>query len=132
MARVIYKYDLFATSKEEIQMPAGAEMLSIQMQFDKLKLWAIVDTNEAHRETKNILIYATGEEVTEDNIRFIQTIQMDRGNLIFHIFEKLPEKSCKPVFESDVICGILGQYKNGHLNIIDASDKIHNFYKRNR
>ncbi len=42
----IWKFNLQTIDKQEIQMPVGAELLTVQIQNGEPCLWARVDTNE--------------------------------------------------------------------------------------
>ena len=39
----IYKYQLIVTDRQDVQLPEGAEILTIQTQVDTPCLWALVD-----------------------------------------------------------------------------------------
>jgi hypothetical protein len=73
--------------KQEIYMPGGAEILTVQMQNDAPQIWAIVD-DESHLQQRTILIVGTGQEMPKDiNITdYLGTFQMEHGRLIFHVF----------------------------------------------
>ncbi len=68
-------------------MPVGAKILDVQMQGDKLQLWALCD-NEMPNEIRKIAIYGTGNSTPNDCGEYIATFQMDGGSLVFHVFEK--------------------------------------------
>lgn len=84
----IWKYPLTITGNQTLDMPKGAIILSAQIQFGLLYLWAMVDPTQPHDE-RDIEIIGTGHEFAEAPRKFIGTAQMAGGNLVWHIFEKL-------------------------------------------
>lgn len=90
MARTIYKYDLEVTDEQVLELPANAEILTVQMQHDAPKLWAIVDVPQRSATVQNrrIAIYGTGHAMNQSaSHRYIATFQMRDGSLVFHVFE---------------------------------------------
>jgi hypothetical protein len=88
--RVIYKYDLQVTEVQTIELPAGAEILTVQMQHGMPQLWALIDPNELGREPVGIVIIGTGHPIDDAAIKllkYINTFQVDDGNFIFHVFQ---------------------------------------------
>jgi hypothetical protein len=91
----IWKYDLNpgANGIFEIEMPSGAKILTVQAQYDKPKIWAIVNTSPQWIKVKRrFLVLATGELVDEENLadtlhKYIGTFQLEGGMLVFHVFE---------------------------------------------
>ncbi len=82
----VFKYELTA-SKTMLQLPHGADLLSVQMQFNTPVLWALVDPKKQLKETRVIAIIPTGVEFDADGASYIATFQTDGGRLIFHAFE---------------------------------------------
>lgn len=82
----VFKYEIHDLAMREIELPKGAQMLSVQMQGGKPCLWALVDPN-APKEKRPILIIGTGHTLTEPVYRHVSTFQMLGGNLIWHFFE---------------------------------------------
>lgn len=81
MSKVIYKYDLVHT----IEMPKGAQILSIQMQGNQPTLWALVDLS-APMEDRHFATVGTGWTVGE-GFWYITTY-MD-GPFVWHVFEAI-------------------------------------------
>jgi len=89
----IYKYPLGLTDVQGIQLPLGAQILTVQVQPGSgLCLWAIVDP-EATGQTRQTLIeiIGTGHPMLPVPRRYISTVQLQGGMLVFHIFERLTE-----------------------------------------
>ncbi len=90
MHKIIYKYPLEVTDVQNISLPVGAEILTIQTQNEIPCLWALVDPNGIEKESKTIEIFGTGHPVGYDmgvSRKYISTFQLRDGQLIFHAFE---------------------------------------------
>ena len=70
-------------------MPKGAEILSVQVQADVLCLWALVDP-DAKLQKRVIEILGTGNPIDVPGVthKFIGTVQMRGGSLVWHVFEQ--------------------------------------------
>jgi len=71
---------------QEIDMPRGAEILTVQMQNDTLMLWAKVASHTPH-EPRMIVIIGTGNPIGGKLGRYIGTVQMTNRQLVWHVFE---------------------------------------------
>ena len=83
--KTIWKYELETTDGQSIDMPIGAEILTVQMQNGSLCLWAKVDS-DAPKERRKILIRGTGNSIGEV-VAYIGTFQLAVASLVFHVFE---------------------------------------------
>ena len=88
--KTIWKFPIPTTDIQEISIPQGAEILTVQMQGDMPCLWAIIDT-DASLEPRTILTLGTGHKGLElsngGQPRYIGTYQIFGGSLIFHVFD---------------------------------------------
>lgn len=84
----IWKWTLFVTDKQNIHMPIGAKILSVQMQRGEPQLWALVDDQVQAREPRTISVYGTGHEIEDNPGTFLGSIQDHSGNMVLHVFEK--------------------------------------------
>jgi hypothetical protein len=86
MNTTIWKFELQVIDHQIVNMPAFAEILTVQMQHDKVCLWARVNP-DADREVRIIEIYGTGHAFASVSRqrRYIATFQMHSGD--FHAFE---------------------------------------------
>lgn len=91
--RAIHPYPIFltGTGTETLQLPAGAQILSVQLQQGAAQLWALVDP-AAPLESREIYVAGTGHPLPEgaERWRFVDTFQAGGGTFIFHVFEVLP------------------------------------------
>lgn len=91
MINIIWKFELEIVDRQFLQMPKGAQILSINYQNDTPCLWAFVDP-EAPIEERCFEIFGTGEGIYEDMgiVRhFISTFQALDGAFVWHCFERL-------------------------------------------
>jgi hypothetical protein len=85
--RAIWKYTLEVTDLQTLEMPVGAEILSVQMQHGVPTLWATVNP-AALTQFRTIAIHGTGNPIPGDPGIFLGTVQQQVGNstLVWHIF----------------------------------------------
>lgn len=82
----IFKYLLYPSDSFELELPKGAKILTVQVQFEKPQIWALVDPN-ADNEKRQFRMIGTGHEIKEKNLTYIGTFQMMGGHLVWHLFE---------------------------------------------
>jgi hypothetical protein len=82
----IWKWTLDLVDVQTIEVPAGAKLLSVQVQQDKIQLWALCDEN-APKEPRRIALYGTGNPMPDNPSEYIATFQMYNGHLVLHAFE---------------------------------------------
>lgn len=89
--KAVLKYPVKVTDEQFIEMPKGAEILTVQTQFGKPQMWALVDKDEERKEMRAIAIVGTGHEHEDsfwEGMAYICTFQMLEGGLIWHVFER--------------------------------------------
>ena len=73
-----------------IEMPEGAEVLSAKIQHGVLCVWAKVNTENKQMTTRKIFVIGTGYDIEsvidKDDVKFIDTIFLSDGFLVYHIF----------------------------------------------
>ena len=87
--QTIWKFPLKVTDGQNISMPIGAEILTVQAQNGEPCIWALVDP-KADTEIRFFEIFGTGHPIFSDagvSRKYISTFQLRGGNLIFHVFE---------------------------------------------
>ncbi len=89
--KAIWKYPVPVQDEFTVEMPSGAEVLSVQVQETQVCMWVLVDPNDVDdAKVKRIFrIYGTGHPIPENISReqFIGTWQ--HPGLVFHLFEEL-------------------------------------------
>lgn len=83
----IYKYELEITDEQTVEIPWGAQLLSVQMQNNKPCLWALVDVMHTKQEY-HIEIIGTGNPMKDplEELRYLDTFQL--GGFVGHVFYK--------------------------------------------
>lgn len=85
--KTIWKYTFPPGYSAGIEMPAGAEILCVQVQHGVPVMWALVDP-KAPRHLRRFEIVGTGWDT--ETIRatdYVGTYQMAGGDLVWHVFE---------------------------------------------
>jgi hypothetical protein len=84
----VYKYLIVPNDIIELELPAGAKLLKVAEQRDRVHLWALVDT-AAPPERRKFLLTGTGTiiSVPAEQLQHVDTWLMQEGRLVFHLFE---------------------------------------------
>jgi len=72
--------------RQVLEMPVGAQMLTVQMQDDLLCLWALVDPN-APRASYTFRIAGTGHNIEEEKLLYIGSVLLFNDTIVFHVFQ---------------------------------------------
>lgn len=70
-----------------IQMPHGAQVLSVGNQNEQMCFWARVNPNEGRRAARKFVVSGTGRPLPEVTGRFLGAVQFVGGKLVVHVFE---------------------------------------------
>lgn len=77
------------SNESDILMPYGAEILKVWTQENDVCIWAKVDTS-AKKESRKFFVFGTGHDIPSNlNLKFIGTVFIDDGYLVFHVFEEI-------------------------------------------
>ena len=82
----IFKYPLPIKDDAEIQIPRGAQILTVQTQKGEPYIWALVET-DAELTTRRLCVRGTGHTFKGNEGRYIGRFQLENGTLVFHVFE---------------------------------------------
>jgi len=87
MQQRIFKY-LLDQGEQVINMPCGSTILSVDEQNDEIVLYAMVnpDVNPVSAG-RRILVVGTGWEFSLNVEKFIGTVKLEYGALMFHVFD---------------------------------------------
>lgn len=83
--KTIWKFPLIIQDRQLCRMPAGAEVLCVQLQHGCPYLWAVVNKT-ARLVDRYFLIRGTGHDAFGVG-RYVGTFHMAGGDLVFHVFE---------------------------------------------
>lgn len=82
----IYKYPI-QPGLTVLELPRGAQVLTVQMQGDRPFLWARLDTRQPP-ERRTFEVFGTGDGMPDDpRLMYVATFQMEGGSLVWHVFE---------------------------------------------
>ena len=92
MVKIVYKYELaYEVQEHKIDLPKGAEILTVAFQRGKPHLWALVNANEEESEERTVLLCGTGHPLDlRDSgyiLNYINTVYVEQ--YIWHLFEKV-------------------------------------------
>ena len=84
----IHKYTLVLDDYITVSMPKDSLVLTVDIQHNRVQLWALVDVESGVRQ-RTFRLAGTGHPVKEyfDVLNYIGTFQLQQGDLIFHLFE---------------------------------------------
>lgn len=96
--RTIWKFDLEITDQQTVELPKGAELLSVGEQDTTgrtLQLWALVEpepdweTDHTKREQRTFIIHGTGHPALPgvSKANHVATVISAGGALVWHVFE---------------------------------------------
>lgn len=80
----IWKWQLKMAQQQDLGMPVGAQLLSLQLQDGNPTLWFLCDP-DAPIELRRFAIYGTGQVVPDTPREFLDTFQT--GATVWHVFE---------------------------------------------
>ena len=78
----IWKFPVVIATEHVLMMPKDAQILTVQVQDEKVYLWALVDP-ENEREPVTIRAFGTGWEINHEGV-YIGTVQL--LTLVWHFF----------------------------------------------
>ena len=93
MKKTIWKFELnpSISGNHSFKIPKDSEILTVQMQNNNPCIWVLVNPNNEVEE-RFFELFGTGHDVYCDmgiDRKYINTVQMQEGSLVFHIFERL-------------------------------------------
>ncbi len=89
MKESVWKFELDKLGTKAVEMPVGAEILTMQTQNGTPCIWALVNP-DAERETRHFEVYGTGHPMFYDaraTRKYVGTYQLSEGDLVLHVFE---------------------------------------------
>jgi len=85
MPEVVWKY-ILTEVENDIEMPAGAQVLTVAEQHNEICLWAKVNP-ERERVKRTFQVVGTGHAELKGDEAYFGSAQLNNGNLVFHVFE---------------------------------------------
>jgi len=84
----ILKYPLQIVDRQVVRMPCFATIIAAKDQRGTLTLWATTDETMRLMKDRHILIIGTGNPAPDYPGRHIDTVLMDGGNMVWHVFDQ--------------------------------------------
>jgi hypothetical protein len=85
--RSIWKFTLRVADEQGVEMPEGAQILTVQNQGEWLILWAKVNP-DARAVKRRIWVVGTGHPMPDVfGLAYIGTVQQADGALVWHVFD---------------------------------------------
>ena len=91
MPEVVWKYTL-SEVVNEVEIPAGATLLMVAEQHNEICLWAKVNP-AAEKATRTFQVVGTGHAELDGTETYLGSAQLNNGNFVFHVFERLGGES---------------------------------------
>lgn len=85
----IFKYPIPIRDTFSINIPEGGEILSFQVQTGTPCIWVAIPNENAQYEYRRFMVVGTGHAFDARGTKYIGTIQMNEGTLVWHLFEDL-------------------------------------------
>lgn len=81
----IWKYPIPIQGEFTLNMPKGARVLTVQLQYGEPMIWMLVDLT-VERHDRVFALVGTGYAVPAGD--YVGTFQLMGGNLVYHLFCK--------------------------------------------
>lgn len=90
----IFKFQLAVDDIQDVDMPTGCAVLSVQAQRNVPCIWAMVDPN-APKIRRRFRTYGTGHPMEDAGAfpHYVGTYQLQNGSLVYHVFTDRVERS---------------------------------------
>jgi len=84
----VFKYKIQIKDYFSLVLPQNAKILSVQVQYGKAQIWALVNPHNTV-ETRNFRLIDTGEQIEDslERLDYIGTFQLDDEEYVGHLFE---------------------------------------------
>ena len=86
--KTIYKYKIEVKDDQNIMMPEGAKVLTVQAQHGEPCVWAEVDPEQTFTTFRRFVTVGTGRHPIADidTLHYVGTYQLVNGNFIGHLY----------------------------------------------
>jgi hypothetical protein len=87
---VIWKYEILIGDDFAIEMPKGAQILKVALQYGKPVMWALIDKDAKETEIRHFFLLGTGHlinNIVSNSVNYIDTFLMEQDRLVLHLFE---------------------------------------------
>ena len=81
----ILKFPLARTHRQQIDLPAGAQIVACQPQHGDVTLWALCNTDQP-RTPRTVICVSSGQDIPDDAGQYLGTCQFHDGSTVVHTF----------------------------------------------
>jgi hypothetical protein len=94
MRRTVHKYETALSNVFTVELPHGAQILTLYAHGGDPFLYALIDADEKKVESVSFRLANTGDVIEDDcELRFVDTFQLRGAGLVYHLFERIEKKS---------------------------------------
>jgi hypothetical protein len=86
LMKKVYKYPVRIENRQNIAMPVEAEVLAVAAQRGEIQIWALVEPDKTS-ECRSFGVFGTAHVLPVAPMKYIGTVQLENGDLVFHVFE---------------------------------------------
>ena len=83
----IFKYGLVISGETVLELPIGSKILKIDNQYNSIQMWVQTIEGVDKYETRKFFSIKTGSLFENDNLQYLNTVILDDGDYVAHIFE---------------------------------------------
>jgi len=87
--KTIFKYDLME-KQFKLTLPIGSEILSAINQYERIKVYALINELIVEKEEFIFHVFGTGNPAISnyknEKLKFLNTVILEGGMLVFHVF----------------------------------------------
>jgi hypothetical protein len=86
--KTIHKVKIDLEDEQEIELPEESDILCAGMQHEIIYLWYLTLDSKASKVKRKIIIRGTGHQFPDGDYKYINTVMLYNGNLVYHVFER--------------------------------------------
>ncbi len=88
LTTTICKYLLKREEIQTVDLPEGAEILTVRMEFGQINLWAHSEIGITKTRGRVIEVYGDNQAMTDASRRYIGTVHVTDGIYACHVYER--------------------------------------------
>lgn len=91
----IWKFPIKVMDFQTVEMPLGAQIISVQPQNGVLCMWALVDSEQNKKELRRLWVFGTGNPIEGSAYdafhqgKMIHLATVKDGSFVWHVFESI-------------------------------------------
>lgn len=85
--KTIWKYPIPITDEFTLDLPIGAEVLSVNLQYKKSYIWVFIPNTNSETTKRNFRLFGTGNPVDIEGYEYIGMLM--QWPFVWHLFEEI-------------------------------------------